>query len=181
MLELPDDYVDLGLFNLKHLILEIPRLLHQLLFLPQQLLGLVLILINLGSPIHLLGHIHPLVPSIGRQVLICVEHVKLHAFLEAASFLLVVMVVIEFYLVVGCQRFGVLVFVLLEVMPFHCKSVIFVDDAHQVREIVALLVAHCLRLLIHLRESRGLFDLVRCLCLLFEVVRLGQSGRGGTC
>ena len=118
MLELPNDYVDLGLFNLKHLILEIPRLLHQLLLLPQQLLSLVLILINLGRPIHLLGHIHLLVPAIGWQVLICVKHVKLHALLEAASFLAVV--VIEFHLVVGGQRFGVLVFVFLEVIPFHC-------------------------------------------------------------
>ena len=156
MLELPNDYVDLGLFNLKHLILEIPRLLHQLLLLAHQLLRLVLIFINLGRPIHLLWHI-PLQPSIRRLVLICVEHVKLHTLLEAASFLVVV-VVIEFHLVVGCQRFRFLLFVLLEVVPFHCKSVIFVDNAHQVREIVALLVAHCLRLLIHLRESRGLFN-----------------------
>ena len=71
-----------------------------------------------------------------------------------------VVVIIEFHLVVSFQgviRF--LVFIWLEVMPFHCKSVIFVDDAHQVREIVALLVAESLRLFIHLRQSRGLFDL----------------------
>jgi hypothetical protein len=82
----------------------------------------------------LLGHI-PLLPSIRRLVLICVEHVKLRTLLEAASFLVIV---IEFHLVVGCQRFRFLLFLLLEVMPFHCKSVIFVDNAHQVREIVAL-------------------------------------------
>jgi hypothetical protein len=154
LLELPNDYVDLGLFNLKHLILEIPRLLHQFLLLAHQLLRLILILINLCRPIHLLGHI-PLQPSIRRLVLICVEHVKLHTLFKAASFLVVV---IEFHLVVGCQRFRFLLFILLEIVPFHSKSVIFVDNAHQVREIVALLVAHCLRLFIHLRESRGLFD-----------------------
>jgi hypothetical protein len=78
-----------------HLLLDDPLLLlalthlndtlHQLLLLAQQLLRLVLILINLGRPISLLGHI-PLLPSIRRLVLICVEHVKLHTFLEAESF-----------------------------------------------------------------------------------------------
>ena len=174
MLELPNDYVDLGLFNLKHLILQIPRLLHQLLLLPHQLLRLVLILIDFGVPIHLLWeHIPLLSSSIRRQVLICrVEHVLLHTFLEAAPFLVLV-VVIEFHLVVSCQGVRLLVFIWLEVMPFHCKSVIFVNDAHQVREIVSLLVVEYLRLLIHLREGRCFFDLERWVCLLLKVVRLG--------
>ena len=94
---------------------------------------------------------------------------------------MVLVVVIEFHLVVSCQGVRLLVFIWLEVMPFHCKSVIFVNDAHQVREIVSLLVVEYLRLLIHLRECRGLFYLERGVCLLFEVVWLGQGGRGGTC
>lgn len=129
---MPYDYVDLGLFNLKHLILQILRLPHQLLLLAHQLLRLVLILVNLGRPTHLLGHI-PLQPPIRCLVLICVEHVKLNTFLESASVMVVeVVVIIEFHLVVSCQRLRFFLLVFLEVMPFHCKSVIFVDNTHQV-------------------------------------------------
>ncbi len=75
LLELPNDYIDLGLFDLKHLILQISSLLHQLLLFAHQLLRLVLVLINLGRPKHLLGEHIPLLPTIRGLVLICEEHV----------------------------------------------------------------------------------------------------------